>query len=76
MGCLLKTKTPSTKLRTETDFLRTTNKPEWHESTHVISLPPLSLGGFHDKVTLDPVTSSYSSGASGGEGRSEMKVIL
>jgi hypothetical protein len=33
------------------------------------------LGGFHDKVTLDPVISSYSSGASGGEGRSETQQI-
>jgi hypothetical protein len=47
----------------------------FHKTTYVISLPPLSFGGFHDRVTLDPVISSYSSGASGGEGRSETEVI-
>lgn len=40
-----------------------------------MSLPPLSLGGFHDNVTLDEVISSYSSGASGGPGRSRQKLI-
>jgi hypothetical protein len=41
--------------------------------TYVMSLPPLSLGGFQDNVTLDEVISSYSSGPSGGPGRSAQK---
>lgn len=47
---------------------------EWgvpsNETTYVISLPPLSLGDFQERVTLEEVISSYSRGASGGEGRS------
>ena len=35
-----------------------------------MGLPPSSLGGFQDRLTVLEVTSSYSSGPSGGLGRS------
>lgn len=38
--------------------------------TYVISLPPLSFGVFHDRVTELAVISSYVSGPSGGPGLS------
>ncbi|CAD6201334.1 GSCOCG00000135001-RA-CDS [Cotesia congregata] len=41
----------------------------------LISLPPLSFGGFQDKVTDWLVISSYSSGPSGGPGRCQMTTL-